>query len=263
MVTLHVPGPGAVTVAVPSGDLTSNLWSPVSSQRVFVIGTEGSSGVDVDVKITDVPVTTGFGAQSKSAVGFPSATPTPNGDMTAASVSKQAASRGLTRLMRILKKKPGSPPSLRFGVYARRSATSRGPQAREVPQRPAELALHRQAGTHGALSQRAVRDHVRIAEQLAHHDPAARLYHAAQLPQGGLLVGDLAQHRDEVGGVEGAVGVGHLAGVGPLADDGGDPVLGGSSQRVVQHLLLNVEHVEAPARSHPLRDRQRVVARAR
>src|ERR687895_1074779 len=105
MVTLHAPGPGAVTVAVPSGDLTSNLWSPVSSQRVFVIGTEGSSGVDVDVKITDVPVTTGFGAQSKSAVGFPSATPTPNGDTTAASVSKHAASRGLTWLMCILENK--------------------------------------------------------------------------------------------------------------------------------------------------------------
>ncbi|HEV3378893.1 MAG TPA: hypothetical protein VG126_16600 [Thermoleophilaceae bacterium] len=96
MVTFHVPGAGAVTVAVPSGDLTSNLWSPVSSQRVLEIGTEGSTGVDVEVKVTEVPVTTGFGAQSKSAVGLPMATPTPTGDMTAASVSEHVVRRHLT-----------------------------------------------------------------------------------------------------------------------------------------------------------------------
>src|ERR687891_2300444 len=101
IVTLHVPGAGAMAVAVPSGDFTSNLLSPVNSQRVLEIGMEGSSGVEVEVKVTDVPVTTGFGAQSKSAVGFPMATPTPSGDTTAASVSKHAVSRSLTRLMHI------------------------------------------------------------------------------------------------------------------------------------------------------------------
>jgi hypothetical protein len=101
MVTLHVPGAGAVTVAVPSGDFTSNLWSPVSSQRVLEIGIAGSSGADVEVKVTEVPVTTGFGAQSKSAVGFPMATPTPSGDTTTASVSKQAVSRSRTGLVDI------------------------------------------------------------------------------------------------------------------------------------------------------------------
>jgi hypothetical protein len=96
MVTLQVPVAGAVAVAVPSGDLASILWSPLNSHRVLEIGADGSDGVDVDVNVTGVPATTGFGAQSKSAVGRARATPAPSGDATAPTVSKQAASRSLT-----------------------------------------------------------------------------------------------------------------------------------------------------------------------
>jgi hypothetical protein len=53
-------------------------------------------GVDVDVSVTVVPAMTGFGAQSKSAVGWASATPPPSGDTTAPTVAKQAVNRSLT-----------------------------------------------------------------------------------------------------------------------------------------------------------------------
>jgi len=52
-------------------------------------------GVDLEVNVTVVPVTTGFGAQSKSAIGWASATPVPSGDTTAPTVAKQAVSRSL------------------------------------------------------------------------------------------------------------------------------------------------------------------------
>jgi hypothetical protein len=54
------------------------------------------SRVDVEVNVTGVPATTGFGVQSKSAVGRARATPTPSGNTTAPTVSRQAVSRSLT-----------------------------------------------------------------------------------------------------------------------------------------------------------------------
>jgi hypothetical protein len=48
------------------------------------------------VNVTVVPATTGFGAQSKSAIGCATATPVPSGDTTAPTVAKQAVSRSLT-----------------------------------------------------------------------------------------------------------------------------------------------------------------------
>jgi hypothetical protein len=49
--------------------------------------------MDVDVRVTGVPATTGFGVQSKSAVGSASATPNPSGDTSAPVASKQVVSR--------------------------------------------------------------------------------------------------------------------------------------------------------------------------
>jgi hypothetical protein len=85
-----------VTALVPAGVVVSNLWSPSRSQSIFLIGRVASAGVDVDVSVTGVRATTGFGDQSKSAVGCARATPTPSGDTTAPTVAKQAVSRSLT-----------------------------------------------------------------------------------------------------------------------------------------------------------------------
>jgi hypothetical protein len=104
---------------------------------------------------------------------------------------------------------------------------------------------------------------VRVAEQLPHHDPAARLDDPAQLAQRGALVGDLAEHGDEVGRVERAVGVRQRARVGERGEDVVDVLLVGALHGVVEHLLLHVEHVEAAVRHEPARHRQRVVAGAR
>jgi hypothetical protein len=61
-----------------------------------VIGVLTSEGVDVDVSVTGAPATTGFGVQSKSAVGWASATSDPSGDTTAPIANKQAVSKSLT-----------------------------------------------------------------------------------------------------------------------------------------------------------------------
>jgi hypothetical protein len=94
--TFHAPGAGAVAVTVDAGELTSNPARPSRSQSTLVIGVFASVGVDVAVKVTVVPATTGFGAQSKSTVGTACAAPVPSGDTTAATVAKQAVSRSLT-----------------------------------------------------------------------------------------------------------------------------------------------------------------------
>jgi hypothetical protein len=96
--TVQSPGAGAVAVAVrlPAGERVSNPGWPSRSQSILVIVVVASVGVDVDVNVTVVPVTTGFGAQSKSAIGWPSATPVASGDTTAPTVAKQAVNRSLT-----------------------------------------------------------------------------------------------------------------------------------------------------------------------
>ena len=47
---------------------------------------------------------------------------------------------------------------------------------------------------------------MRVAEQLAHDDPAAGADDPRELAQGGLLVGDLTEHGDEVGAIDGVSG---------------------------------------------------------
>src|SRR6185437_13145633 len=74
-----------------------------------------------------------------------------------------------------------------------------------------------------------------------------------------LLVRDLAEHGDEVGGIEGPVLVGEHPRVALARLDVVDAVLAGSAHRVVEHLLLDVEYVQRAGRD-PVRDVQRVVA---
>jgi hypothetical protein len=83
-----------VAVTLPGGRISNPGW-PSRSHSVAMIRVY-AAGVDVDVNVTVVPATTGFGAQSKSAVGRATATPVPSGDTTALTVAKQAVSRSLT-----------------------------------------------------------------------------------------------------------------------------------------------------------------------
>ena len=83
-----------------------------------------------------------------------------------------------------------------------------------MPERAAQLPVHAETGVPGTLGQLGVGDHVRVAEQLADHYPAAGPYDAAELSQRGDLVRDLAQDRHEVRAVEGVVRERQLACVG-------------------------------------------------
>jgi hypothetical protein len=98
MTTVQVPGAGAVAVAVmlPAGERISKPGWPSKFHSIREIGVAAFAGVEVDVNVTVVPATTGFGVQSKLAVGAATATPIPSGDTTTPTVSRQAVSRSLT-----------------------------------------------------------------------------------------------------------------------------------------------------------------------
>ena len=85
-----------MAVTVPGAERISNPGRPSRFHSVAMIGVYAFVGVDVDVNVTVVPARTGFGAQSKSAFGWATATPIPSGDTTALTVAKQAVSRSLT-----------------------------------------------------------------------------------------------------------------------------------------------------------------------
>jgi hypothetical protein len=99
--TVQSPGAGAVAVTLLVRERISNPGWPSKFQSVLAIGVFASVGVDVEVNVTVVPDTTGFGAQSKSAVGGATASPIPSGDTTAPTVAKKAVRRSLRRPIRI------------------------------------------------------------------------------------------------------------------------------------------------------------------
>ena len=76
--------------------------------------------------------------------------------------------------------------------------------------------------------------------------PTVRLQDAAQFTSGGVLLGDLAQSRSQVGSVEGTVKVRERLGVTPSRDDG-YTTLACSTHRVVEPLFAascELERVE-------------------
>ena len=79
-------------------------------------------------------------------------------------------------------------------------------EAGEVAQRRAGATGERQAGGLGVPAQPSGADPVRVAEQLAHDQAAAGFQDARELAQRRGLVGNLAEHRDQEGGVELASG---------------------------------------------------------
>jgi hypothetical protein len=86
-----------------------------------------------------------------------------------------------------------------------------------------------------------------IAEELAHDEPAARLDHARELAKRLLLIRNLSEHGDEVGGIEAAVGVGQFARVALGRGEVRDAALSCAPLGVVQHLLLQVEDLDRAA----------------
>ncbi len=91
---------------------------------------------------------------------------------------------------------------------------------------------------------------------LADHEAPARPKDAMQLAQRSVLIGNLSKHRDKVGAVKAGVGVWKAAGV-PLArSDVRHPPVARTPHEVVQHLLLDIDHIQGPSRLKPPRDRE-------
>jgi hypothetical protein len=82
---------------------------------------------------------------------------------------------------------------------------------------------------------------------------------ASHLAPSGVLVGYLAEGRDQYDGVEHSVGVRQYLRVGAGWLDVLQPSPMGATHRCVEHLLLDVEDVETAIRADPLRERQCVV----
>jgi hypothetical protein len=79
---------------------------------------------------------------------------------------------------------------------------------------------------------------------LSDHEATAGLHDAMQLSERGLLVRDLAEHRDEEGAVEARVSVRERLRVAMRGLDVRDAAIRGGSHEVVEHLALQVEHLE-------------------
>lgn len=112
--------------------------------------------------------------------------------------------------------------------------------------RPDQLA-HPQPGVARVSDQPGRADLVAV-EELADHQPPARLQHPAQLAQRGGRIGDLAERGDQVGGVEAGVLEGQLVGIGQGGPDAGDALPLGPAHHVVEHRLLDVDDVQPAAR---------------
>jgi len=100
---------------------------------------------------------------------------------------------------------------------------------------------------------------VRVTEELADDQATAGLEHARQLAQGRIRVRDLTEHGHQERGIELGVRVGQPARIALGRHDVRDAAAARPLERVVEHLLLEVEHVELPARPDPLGDIERVV----
>ena len=109
-----------------------------------------------------------------------------------------------------------------------------------------------QAGPGRPRAQRALGDHVRIAEQLADNQLAAGSEDAGQLPESGVLVGNLAQHRDQVRGIHAGVRIRKLPRVTAASLDVLEAGLSRLPHRVIEHLLLEVEDVQRSFRAEPV-----------
>ena len=100
---------------------------------------------------------------------------------------------------------------------------------------------------------------MRIAEQLTHHQPSGWLEHTCQLTQRRRLIGNLTQGGGQEGGVEAVVLIRQLLGVALAPGDVVDALALRPAQRVVEHLLLQVEDLEHAIGRDPPGDGKAVV----
>jgi hypothetical protein len=94
--------------------------------------------------------------------------------------------------------------------------------------------------------------------ELADHQSPARPQHPAQLVQRGQPPRDLAEHGDQVGGVEGRVGERQRGCVSLARLDVADRALSGPGHHVAEHLLLDVHDHKLPVRAKLRRHVQRL-----
>ena len=104
---------------------------------------------------------------------------------------------------------------------------------------------------------------MRVAEDLADYQPSAGAENTRELSERGALIGHFAKNGDEECAVEVAVVVWKVPRVSLRCRHVPDAPRRGTTHRVVEHLLLEVEHVEGSAGCDPLCDVQAVVAGAR
>src|SRR4051794_8004182 len=138
-----------------------------------------------------------------------------------------------------------------------------GGEVGEVAKPVAGSAVKGEPGRLAALPQVVRRLEVGIAEQLADHKPAARSQHPFDLGQGGVAVGDLAQHGDQDDAVERVVLVRKRSGVAAPRVHVAEPAFVGAPHRVQKHLALDVEDLDLAVAANPVGEVERVVAGAR
>jgi hypothetical protein len=86
-------------------------------------------------------------------------------------------------------------------------------------------------------------------QELSDDQPSIRLEHTPDLTDGCPRIRNLAEYRDQVGGVEAFVVKRQVPGVRPGRHDRADVFGRGPAHDVIQHLLLDVDDVESPARA--------------
>src|SRR5215204_5765987 len=139
----------------------------------------------------------------------------------------------------------------------------RGSEAGQVAKSVTDPVLECEACRFCLRPQATEPDHVRIRKALADHKVAPRLQDAPEFLERTALLWDLSECGNQVGGIEGAVWVGELPGVGARRYDVREAEPVRPAHRVVQHLLLHVRYVQPSLRREPPRGAEGVAARAR
>src|SRR5262245_46671349 len=160
-------------------------------------------------------------------------------------------------------RKPPASSKPRSGSGPRWRSALGLPEAGEVAQRVPDPVLEGEAGAARAEAQRPQADVVRVTEQLPDDEASARLQDPRQLAERRILVRDLAQDGDQVGGIVGPVPIRHRRRIGTGRRDVGEALLRGAAHGVVEHLLLEVQDVDLSVWLHPLGHVERVVAGTR
>lgn len=103
---------------------------------------------------------------------------------------------------------------------------------------------------------------IRIKEDFAYDKTSVWFQDPGQFLEGGVLVGDFAQHCDQIRAIKSVVGIGQPGGVAHGRHDVVTHGPGGPTHEVVKHLLLDVQHFQSSAGAQRRGNRKCVLARA-